>query len=105
MRWSDDLWGTAAAHTVYATITVKRPILLGRATPPHRQNQLDAAFICFRPKVRNARLYECQLVCVKRRECCGGVLVCLSSLCNRGIKSRHYRVLGTGSSERFEFSL
>jgi len=33
--------------------------LAGRATPPHLQNQLDVAFVCFRPYVRNGRLYGC----------------------------------------------
>src|SRR5258705_13013260 len=32
-------------------------LLSGRATPPHLQNQLDVAFVCFRLLVRNGRLY------------------------------------------------
>src|SRR5204863_6140230 len=46
-RWNSG--GAAATRTIYATIIVKRPNCLGRATPPHLQNQLDVALFASDP--------------------------------------------------------
>src|SRR5882672_6643552 len=63
MRWSGQPKPTAA-HTIYATIIVKRPpYLTGRATPPHRQNQPDVAHSQFRLKSETANYNSSSTCC------------------------------------------
>ncbi len=38
-----------ATHAIYATIIVNGHYRIGRATPPHRQNQLDVAYFIQTP--------------------------------------------------------